>query len=191
MDNAFPKWGDGDITVRIIENQTHFNAGDFVSGSVHVAQRKPFKATSLKLQLVGTEYTQISEKSADGEQEKSINSNVVVSYNEVVLLDLTPFNDQSMIVSHDFPFTIQIPTNLRPTFFKPLNSRQSALIYVLRAQYTPVENDDWANENYLMSKFRGSQEICVHNSWFPSGLLPSFTQTTSETFKLGLLGRGE
>ena len=105
----------------------------------------------------------------------------MVSYEEVVLLDLTPFNNESKIGSYDFPFTIQIPFNLRPTFFKPLSQRQSALIYVLRAQFTPFKKDDWANEHYYMSKFRGSQEICIHNSWFPNGFLPPFTQTIIDT----------
>ncbi len=156
MGNAFPKWDGGNITVRIIENQTHFNAGAFVNGTVHVEQRKPFAATSLKLQLVGTEYTHIEEESADGKRTIERNSNVMVHYDEVVLLDLSPFNNESRIGSYDFPFTIQIPFNVRPTFFKPLTSRQSALIYVLRAQFTPLQKDGWANENYLMSKFRGS-----------------------------------
>jgi hypothetical protein len=62
MGNAYPKWDGGNITVRIIENQNHFNAGAFVSGTVHVDQRKPFAATSLKLQLVGTEYTHFVEE---------------------------------------------------------------------------------------------------------------------------------
>ena len=90
-----------------------------MSGTVHVDQRKPFAATSLKLQLVGTEYTHVVDE--EGKRTIERNTNVMVSYEEVVLLDLTPFNNESKIGTYDFPFTIQIPFNLRPTFFKPLS----------------------------------------------------------------------
>lgn len=76
MGNQFPVFDGGVITVELLEKNHTFNTGMFVNGRVLVNQQKPFAASSLKLQLVGTEHTEVSVGS--GKSQRMDHSSVMI-----------------------------------------------------------------------------------------------------------------
>jgi hypothetical protein len=83
-----------------------------------------------------------------------------------------------MGMNMSYPFTIQIPpnhpasfmtTSLANTFAGDIDDTEDiCLMYTLRCQFLPSDNNHWANERFGISKFRGSKKVVIRNPFLPS-----------------------
>ena len=112
---------------------------------------------------------------------------------DFVLLDLQiDGNAEAPLGKHVYPFCIQIPTNLVPSFQAEGggNVGVCALQYYLKAQYVPIDSSGWLDYKLAISKYSMLRRVFITPAPSPPSLIPGNRYEKSIPITKGFLGMG-
>ena len=142
-----------------------------MDGVIHVDQKIPFPSYGLNLHLIGEERTFVQKKHTHTYYNGS-SMQVVVTYSEhagkeevcnlVWSISKCP-NDCAPAGQYTFPFQITLPEWLPGSFLLNVK-KESALAqikYFLVADFVPINDTDWANDDKMISSYSSSIPIQI------------------------------
>ena len=151
------------MAIRLHDEGSGYFVGRKVKGTVLANFAKPFKTRALQLTLYGCEKVEIS----------YIKEAKQTNYRCKQIIIDAPFELEKIPTElveegqYAWPFEITLPAWLPPSTVISANLKSTFLHvrYEVRAQFVPVEQDDWAryqNENEAVSKLRCSRMLFVN-----------------------------
>ena len=105
----------GKFDIELENNIDVFYPGQIIKGAVNVEQTQPYEASKLILSFVGSEHTFFDE--SNDKARVHYRSDKIMTKLDFDLFDLGPHQNQCQIGKFSFPFCIQIPPGLTPSFF--------------------------------------------------------------------------